>query len=211
VVKRSVRAEQLLNPQRMLQNTRDYVTFLDATLMGEVANSPDSVTYCTFVDDYILFHSTYRESQICSTMSVIVSLLFLDMFLSLSRCSRYCKGTDPLTHFDKVMYVWLCTLYRSVRSYRYFYYIGNSDVDRTNLHSCDRLPGSSKLHSVFAPDQHDPTKLLVRDLSCFWGPCLQEDFNHCENDVRVREALEGLEDSTSCTRLCSSYSRSRGR
>ena len=71
-------------------------------------------------------------------------------------------------------------------SYRYFHYIGNDDVDRRNPHSCDRIPGSSKLHSVLGPDRYDPTKLLVRELSCFCGPCLEYNFNNCENKVYVK-------------------------
>lgn len=59
VVKRTLRTEQLLNPQRTLQNARDCVTFLEATLGGEVANSRDSLRYSTFTEDRCLFHSTH--------------------------------------------------------------------------------------------------------------------------------------------------------
>lgn len=71
------------------------------------------------------------------------------------------------------------------RSYRYFHHVRLQDVDRGNSHSCDPIPGSSKLHSIFAPDEHDPTKLLLRQLSCFCGPCLEEDFTHCEKKTYV--------------------------
>ena len=66
------------------------------------------------------------------------------------------------------------------------------DVDRGNSHLCDPIPGSSKLHSIFAPDELDPTKLLARHLSCFCGPCLEEDFGHCEKKsyVNVWTALK---------------------
>lgn len=84
VVKRTLRSEQLLNPQRTLQNVDDCVTFLEATLGGEVANSRDSLRYCTFTEDRSLFQSTYRESQIHFTMSVIVSLSLLDMLVPLT-------------------------------------------------------------------------------------------------------------------------------
>lgn len=43
VVKRALRAEQLLNPQTTLRNARDCVTFLDASLAGEVPNTRDRV------------------------------------------------------------------------------------------------------------------------------------------------------------------------
>lgn len=46
--------------------------------------------------------------------------------------------------------------------------------------------GSSKLHFVLAPDRNDPTKLLVRELSYFCGPCLEQDFRHCGNKVYVK-------------------------
>ena len=36
VVKRALRSEQLLNPNQPLQNARDWVTFLDATMAGQV-------------------------------------------------------------------------------------------------------------------------------------------------------------------------------
>lgn len=36
VVKRALRSEQLMNPNRPLQNARDCVTFLDATMAGPV-------------------------------------------------------------------------------------------------------------------------------------------------------------------------------
>ncbi len=39
VVKRALRSEQLLNPHRSLRNARDCVTFLDATMAGEVPNT----------------------------------------------------------------------------------------------------------------------------------------------------------------------------
>ena len=42
------------------------------------------------------------------------------------------------------------------------------------------------MHSIFAPDQRDPTKLLLRDLSCFCGPCLDENSINCERKTYVK-------------------------
>lgn len=39
VVKRALRKEQLLNPQRTLQNAEQCFTFLNATLAGQVPNT----------------------------------------------------------------------------------------------------------------------------------------------------------------------------
>jgi hypothetical protein len=72
------------------------------------------------------------------------------------------------------------------RSFRFFHYVGIADVDQSNVHGYDRIPGSSKLHSIFASDPTDPTKLLIQKLSCFCGPCLEEDFPHCENNAYVK-------------------------
>ena len=43
VVKRALRSEQLLNPHRTLRNARDCITFLDASLAGQVPNRGDSL------------------------------------------------------------------------------------------------------------------------------------------------------------------------
>lgn len=60
------------------------------------------------------------------------------------------------------------------------------DVDRARTECCDSIPGSSKLHSIFAPDKRDPTKLLLRHLSCFCSPCLEEKFSECEKKTYVK-------------------------
>lgn len=73
------------------------------------------------------------------------------------------------------------------RSFRYFHLVGVPDVDRSSSHACRKIRGSSKLHSVLAPDVGDPTKLLVRTLSCFCGPCLEGDFNNCDQKSYVQD------------------------
>ena len=55
-----------------------------------------------------------------------------------------------------------------------------------NTECCARIPGSSKMHSIFAPDQCDLTKLLLRELLCFCGPCLDENFAQCESGAYVK-------------------------
>jgi hypothetical protein len=45
VVKRTLCSEQLLNPNRRLQSAMDCVTFLSATMAGEVPNTRDNSRY----------------------------------------------------------------------------------------------------------------------------------------------------------------------
>ena len=71
------------------------------------------------------------------------------------------------------------------RSYRYFHHVRVPNVDHTASEACDRIPSSSKFHSIFGMDERDPKKLLVRHLSYFCGPCMEEDFVHCEKKAYV--------------------------
>ena len=67
------------------------------------------------------------------------------------------------------------------RSFRYFHLVGLNEVDRSSSLECRKITGSSKLDSVFALDARDPTKLLLRPLSCFCEPCFEKDFSNCEH------------------------------
>jgi hypothetical protein len=43
------------------------------------------------------------------------------------------------------------------------------------------VKGSSKFHSMASVSLADPSKLMVRDLSCFCVPCVHQDWESCEN------------------------------
>ena len=58
-------------------------------------------------------------------------------------------------------------------------------VDRSNPHTCNTIPGSRQLHSIFAFSAADPTKLMVRELSCFCASCMCEDWENCESQSHV--------------------------
>jgi hypothetical protein len=59
-------------------------------------------------------------------------------------------------------------------------------VDRSNSHNCSTIPGSRQLHSIFAFSAADPTKLMVRELSCFCAWCMCEDWENCDSQGHVR-------------------------
>jgi hypothetical protein len=59
--------------------------------------------------------------------------------------------------------------------FRKFWHIDESAVVRSNPFACATIPGSRSLHSVFSFSAADPTKLMVRQLSCFCPPCVDED------------------------------------
>lgn len=56
-----------------------------------------------------------------------------------------------------------------------FWHIDASSVARSNPYACATIPGSRSLHSIFSFSAEDPTKLLIRQLSCFCPPCIEED------------------------------------
>jgi hypothetical protein len=55
-----------------------------------------------------------------------------------------------------------------------------NDANRSTLHLCDHIPSSQKLHSIFGFSPTHPTMLLVRSLSCFYAPCIDQDWEKCE-------------------------------
>lgn len=68
---------------------------------------------------------------------------------------------------------------------REFWHVKEEDVDRSNDWGCRTIPGSRKFHSIFGSSSSDPTLLMVRDLSCFCGPCIDQDMSGCENESHV--------------------------
>jgi hypothetical protein len=82
----------------------------------------------------------------------------------------------------------VCTpsLYRKEKSeiQRKFWLI--EGVDRSTTHSCETIPGSKSLHSIFGFSSVDPTKLMVRELSCSCASCMCEDWKNCEAGSHVK-------------------------
>jgi hypothetical protein len=70
--------------------------------------------------------------------------------------------------------------------FRKFWHIDESAVVRSNPFACATIPGSRSLHSVFSFSAADPTKLMVRQLSCFCPPCVDEDWDNCESKDHVK-------------------------
>jgi hypothetical protein len=69
---------------------------------------------------------------------------------------------------------------------RKFWHIEEASVVRSNPFACATIPGSRSLHWIFSFSTADPTKLMVRQLSCFCLPCIDEDWNNCENKEHVK-------------------------
>jgi hypothetical protein len=69
---------------------------------------------------------------------------------------------------------------------RKFWHIRESEVIRSTPFACATIPGSKSLHSIFFFSVADPTKLMVRQLSCFCLPCIDENWENCENRDHVK-------------------------
>jgi hypothetical protein len=67
-----------------------------------------------------------------------------------------------------------------------FWHIEKASVVRSNPFVCAAIPGSRSLHSIFSFSTANPTKLMVRQLSCFYPPCIDEDWDNCENKEHVK-------------------------
>jgi hypothetical protein len=60
-------------------------------------------------------------------------------------------------------------------------------VEKNNDWAYRTISGSRKLHSVLGFSSYDPTLLMVRELSCFCGPCIDEDWSNYEQRSHVSE------------------------
>lgn len=69
---------------------------------------------------------------------------------------------------------------------RKFWHIQESEVVRSNPFGCATIPGSRSLHSIFSFSAADPTKLMVRQLSCYCPSCIDEDWENCQNTGHVQ-------------------------
>ena len=56
----------------------------------------------------------------------------------------------------------------------------------SNPFACATIPSSRSLDSIISFSIADPMKLMVRQLSCFCPPCIDEDWDNCENKEHVK-------------------------
>jgi hypothetical protein len=75
---------------------------------------------------------------------------------------------------------------KKTQIFRNFWHIYESLVVCSILFVCTTILGSRSLHSIFSSFVANPTKLMVRQLSCFYPPCIGEDWNNCENIEHVK-------------------------
>lgn len=65
--------------------------------------------------------------------------------------------------------------------FREFWHVPVNATTRRKRWESETIPGSSQFHSVCSVSSADPSKLMVRDLSCFCVPCTNNDWEACEN------------------------------
>ena len=71
---------------------------------------------------------------------------------------------------------------------RVFWNIREFEVDhRDSTLKCCTLPGSKSLYSIMGFSLTDPTLIRTRELSCFCIPCIDGNWNDCENSSYVQE------------------------
>lgn len=58
-------------------------------------------------------------------------------------------------------------------------------IPRTELWDCDQIPRCRSFHSICSVSAADPTQLMVRYLSCFCVPCINNEWDDCENEDHV--------------------------
>ncbi len=66
-----------------------------------------------------------------------------------------------------------------------FWHIAIDDVNRSNLHGCHNILGSSNFHSIYSIFNIDPTLLMARDLACLCPPYVMEEWETCQNRFQV--------------------------
>jgi hypothetical protein len=65
--------------------------------------------------------------------------------------------------------------------FREFWHVPMNATIRRKRWEAETIHGSSQFHSVCSVSSADPSKLMVRDLSCFYVPCTNNDWEACEN------------------------------
>jgi hypothetical protein len=82
----------------------------------------------------------------------------------------------------------VASMYRKRKAHisRKFWHIEEASVVRSNPFACATISDSRSLYSIFSFSTADPTKLMVRQLSCFCPPCIDEDWDNCKNKEHVK-------------------------
>jgi hypothetical protein len=95
---------------------------------------------------------------------------------------RLQDAVDVLEFMKKIMFFWAPNTYEGSRFSiaKDFWNVMPNDANRSTLHLCDHIPSSQKLHSIFGFSPTDPTMLLIRSLSCFYAPYIDQDWEKCE-------------------------------
>ena len=69
--------------------------------------------------------------------------------------------------------------------HRTSWHIGENEVSRDQPMACHTNPGSKSFHSIMENSATNRTCLLVRPLSCFFVPCIEKDWENCEQEAHV--------------------------
>jgi hypothetical protein len=85
VVKKALRSEQLLNPHRLLQNALQCVTFLNATMAGQVPTRSGGIRYLHTCMSSVFFTSHRPDAPSC-TFAAICSIRILRSQFGSSHC-----------------------------------------------------------------------------------------------------------------------------
>ncbi len=70
---------------------------------------------------------------------------------------------------------------------RLFWFVGVDDVDRSTTYACDPILGTQKMHSIYALNQHNVIKLMIKNLACFCCFCMEKEWSTCLYVQWIRE------------------------
>ena len=69
---------------------------------------------------------------------------------------------------------------------RTFWHVGEHDINRESSMACHTIAGSRSFHSIMGNSATNNTSLLVRELSCYCAPCIERDWENCEQLEHVK-------------------------
>jgi hypothetical protein len=118
--------------------------------------------------------------------AVIKRALRTKQHLNLSKQLQNAK--DYVEFFTKTLSTRTTNSYQKqkVDIYRKFWHIEESEVVKSNPFGCTTIPESRSLHSIFSFSAANPTKLMVRQLSCYCPSCIDENWKNCQNIGHVQ-------------------------
>jgi hypothetical protein len=56
---------------------------------------------------------------------------------------------------------------------------GVDDVDWITTYACDPILGTQKVHYVYALNQHNVIKIMIKNLACFCCFCMDKEWSTC--------------------------------